>query len=69
MWPNTNIQTWCKKKEEVIDRKTDPINKPLLAELFHRCWLAMPLGADILCWVLACRTLEKTKQNYLFGYI
>ena len=25
----------------------------------HRCWLAMPLGAGFLRWVLACRTIEK----------
>ena len=24
----------------------------------HRCWLAMPLGAGFLHWVLACRTIE-----------
>ena len=25
----------------------------------RRCWLAMPLGAGFLRWVLACRTIEK----------
>ena len=28
----------------------------------HRCWLAMPLGIGILCWVLACHTIEKKKK-------
>ena len=30
----------------------------------RKCWLAMPLGAGILCWVLACHTIEKQKQIY-----
>ena len=29
----------------------------------HRCWLAMPLGAGFLHWVLACRTIEKKKES------
>ena len=35
----------------------------------RRCWLAMPLGAGVLRWVLACRTIEKkTKiKNYVFS--
>ena len=28
------------------------------ASLMCRCWLAMPLGAGILLWVLLCRTIE-----------
>ena len=33
----------------------------------RRCWLAMPLGAGVLSWVLACRTIEKNTQvSYLF---
>ena len=32
------------------------------------CWLAMPLGAGVLRWVLACRTIEKKNesQKYFF---
>ena len=26
---------------------------------WFRCWLAMPLVADFLRWVLVCRTLER----------
>ena len=62
-----------KKMKEVIDRNTDPVNKLLLAGTdlvkkllltetlsnVRRCWLAMPLGAGILRWVLACHTIEK----------
>ena len=29
----------------------------------RRCWLAMPLGAGILCWVLACNTIEENKRK------
>ena len=25
----------------------------------RRCWLAMPLGAGFLCWMLECRLIEK----------
>ena len=33
----------------------------------RKCWLAMPLGAGILHWVLACRTIEeKTDRLDLF---
>ena len=32
----------------------------------RRCWLAMPLVAGFLRWVLACRTIEK-KQKVLFA--
>ena len=35
----------------------------------RRCWLAMPLGAGVLRWVLACRTIEKKKtkvKKYFF---
>ena len=28
----------------------------------RRCWLAMPLGAGVLSWVLECRTIEKTTK-------
>ena len=55
-------------KKEVIDRNilllagTDPVNKLLLTGTLsnvRRCWLAMPLGAGVLRWVLACRTIEE----------
>ena len=29
------------------------------------CWLAMPLGAGILRWVLAFRTIEKNRKSSL----
>ena len=32
----------------------------------HKCWLAMPLGAGIMSWVLACRTIEKNMKVSLF---
>ena len=36
-----------------------------------KCWLAMPLGAGFLSWVLARRTIEKkteSKTNFKGGY-
>ena len=27
----------------------------------QKCWLAMPLGAGFLSWVLACCTIKKSK--------
>ena len=33
----------------------------------RRCWLAMPLGAGILSWLLACRTIEEEKGKLDFG--
>ena len=61
----------CFFMKEVIERNTDlvnkllltrnvPVNKLLLTGTLsnvHRCWLAMPLGAGVLHWVLACRTI------------
>ena len=41
---------------------TVPVNKEYLTGTLsnvRRCWLAMPLGGGFLCWVLACRTIEK----------
>ena len=31
----------------------------------HKCWLAMPLGAGVLCccWLLACRTIEEENDR------
>ena len=29
-------------------------------------WLAMRLGAGILCWVLACCTIDEKEKTYLF---
>ena len=63
--------------KEVIDRNTDPVNKLLLAGTVpvnnllltgtlsnvRRCWLAMPLGAGVLHWVLACRTIERKNES------
>ena len=52
-------------KIEVIDRDTCPgvpVNNSLLTGTLsnvRRCWLAMPLGAGVLSWVLACSTIEK----------
>ena len=34
----------------------------------HRCWLAMPLGASILSWVLAYCTIEEGKDRLAFIY-
>ena len=62
-----------KDKKEVIDWNTVPVNNLLLAGTVlvnkllwtgtlsndRRCWLAMPLGAGVLRWVLACHTIEK----------
>ena len=51
-----------KLQKEVIDRNTVLVNKLLLTGTLsnvHRCWLVMLLGAGVLCWVLACRTIEK----------
>ena len=31
--------------------------------MLGRCWLAMPLGAGILSWVLACLTIEKKNES------
>ena len=31
----------------------------------HTCWLAMPLGAGVLRWVLAHRTIEKTNKSLI----
>ena len=48
---------------------TVPANKEYAAGTLsnvRRCWLAMPLGAGILHWVLACRTIEK--QNKLLNF-
>ena len=34
----------------------------------RKCWLAMPLGAGFLRWVLACRTIEKkTEVKFYFS--
>ena len=41
---------------------TVPVNKEHLTGTLsnvRKCWLAMPLGAGFLRWVLACRTIEK----------
>ena len=46
-----------------------PVNKePLTGTLSNvrRCWLAMPLGAGFLRWVLACRTIEKKRKSRIF---
>ena len=48
--------------EEVIDLYTVPVNNSLLTRTtlnVRRYWLAMPLGAGVLRWVLACRTIKK----------
>ena len=48
--------------EEVIDLYTVPVNNSLLTRTtlnVRRYWLAMPLGAGVLRWVLACRTIEE----------
>ena len=29
-----------------------------------RCWLAMPLGAGILRWMLACCSIERIKKTF-----
>ena len=42
---------------------TVPVNNSLLTGTLSNvrgCWLAMPLGAGILRWVLACRTILHT---------
>ena len=63
--------------KEVIDRNTDPINKLLLAQTVpvnnllltetlsnvRRCWLAMPLGAGFLRWMLVCHTIERKNES------
>ena len=39
------------------------------SELFsnvRKCWLAMPLGAGFLRWVLACHTIEKKTKEFNF---
>ena len=33
-----------------------------------RWWLAMPLGAAVLRWVLACRTIEKKPESLFYTY-
>ena len=38
-----------------------PVNNSILTGTLsnvRRCWLAMPLGAGVLSWVLACGTIE-----------
>ena len=32
-----------------------------------RCWLAMPLGAGFLSWVLACHTIKRRKKEVKFA--
>ena len=47
---------------------TVPANKEYAAGTLsnvRRCWLAMPLGAGVLRWVLACHTIEES-QKYFF---
>ena len=60
-------------KKEFIDQDTVQLNNFLLTSTLlvnnslltgtlsnvRRCWLAIPLGAGVLCWVLACHTIEK----------
>ena len=65
------------KKRKRLNAGTAPANKEYTAGTVpanmeyaacslsnvRRCWLAMPLGAGILSWVLACRTIEKNKSK------
>ena len=59
-------------KEEVIDRDPGPgvpVNDSLLTGTLsnvHRCWMAMPLGAGVLSWVLACHTIEKQNESKIY---
>ena len=32
------------------------------------CWLAMPLGAGFLRWVLACHTIEEENKKFDFSF-
>ena len=48
---------------------TVPANKEHLTGTLsnvRRCWLAMPLGAGFLRWVLACHTIEKKTDSLEF---
>ena len=52
--------------KKLLLARTDPVNKLLLTRTFSNvcsCWLAMPLGAGVLRWVLACHTIEKKKKS------
>ena len=51
---------------------TVPANKEYAAGTLsnvRRCWLAMPLGAGILHWVLACHTIEKKTESLICNVI
>ena len=57
-------------KRKMLHAGTVPANKEYAAGTLsnvRRCWLAMPLGAGVLSWVLVCHTIEKKKKNYFFS--
>ena len=50
---------------------TVPVNKEHLTGTLsnvRRCWLAMPLGAGFLRWVLACSTIEKKTEIQKYSF-
>ena len=49
--------------KEVIDWNIVPVNNLLLTGTLSNVWLAMPLGAGVLRWVLVCHTIEEEKQK------
>ena len=69
-------------KEEVIDRDTVLVDNFLLTGTVlvnnslltgnllnvRRCWLAKPLGAGILRWVLPCHTIEKNNESLKYSF-
>ena len=60
LWKRLNSDTGPANKEDAAG--TVPANKEYAAGTLsnvRRCWLAMPLGAGVLRWVLSCRTIEK----------
>ena len=53
------ITSYC---PEVFRRITSYCPEPL--SNVCKCWLAMPLDASFLRWVLACRTIERKKWKW-----
>ena len=53
-------------KRKRLNAGTVPTNKEYATGTLsnvRRCWLAMPLVAGVLRWVLACRTIEKKNES------
>ena len=57
---------WFKKLEIKIKKRLLSGRVLIVRNPSQMCWLAMPLGAGFLRWVLACRTIEKKTESRIF---